>query len=90
MTCPSCGHDRHLVPYKKTRTDEHDIRRCKCDPASGGCGNEWYTREEIITIVVRDPETLREEHIPVNKFDDRYREYSLGRARHPKQLRLLD
>ena len=90
MTCPACGHDRHITPYKKIHQVDGDLRRCKCDPKTGGCGNEWYTREAIITVVILNPETLQEDHVPLAKFSDPLRQYVRGRARHPHQLRLIE
>lgn len=41
-------------------------------------------------MIVRNPETLQEDHIPIAKFGDPLRQYVLGRARHPHQLRLIE
>lgn len=83
MTCPACGHDRYRQCRSPEKYDAFEIRLAQCVK----CGLQFYLRTMIETILVLNPVTLERDEITAAAFDERIRDYVLGRGHHPTQRR---
>lgn len=83
MTCPACGHDRYRQCRGPEKFETFEIRKAECLK----CGLQFFLRTIIETVLVLNPITLEREEISVTAFDERIRDYVLGRGHHPKQRR---
>jgi transcription elongation factor Elf1 len=85
MTCPVCGSDNVKIPWSDKRHDA-DIRTHLCVD----CGCRFRSRAVIMDVYVFNPDKLKEERIPIEKFDDKYLDFKLHRGKHPTAQQSLN
>jgi len=85
MECPACGHDIVEKLKKPTRTKQHDDRDAWCPK----CGCRFTTRECIVVVFVKDPESLTMMPVPICDFGP-YRDFVNGRSLHPRHRNRIE
>lgn len=79
MQCPACGNEKYRVRRQPRRARRTELRSVECTE----CETKYTLVATIESISILNPETMQRFDLPIEKFNEGWMNYLLGRGKYP-------